>query len=247
MAAQCLANLGAGFLLTRPAAASARFAEALRESFGPDARIVISPLMQPEFLHPVLPVGPFDALILTSEIGAEAARRLSADGVALPGQAVCVGDRTAQAAEAAGFQAVTAKGDAAALVRLIATQTPGARYLHLRGQDTTGQIAQQLDSIGISTAEAVVYCQQPQPLTRQAAALLSGPDPVVVPLFSPRSADLLAAFGPFRAPLWIAALSPAVAERSQAMHPARLAVATLPDARALLRATESLCAAASRT
>ena len=46
------------FLLTRPAAASARFAKALHESFGAQARVVISPLMVPVFLKPALPPGP---------------------------------------------------------------------------------------------------------------------------------------------------------------------------------------------
>lgn len=235
------------FLLTRPAPASARFAASLRDSFGPDARIVTSPLMQPVFLNPDLPAGPFDALILTSETGAEAARRLSADGRALPGRAFCVGDRTARAAAAWGLETLSAKGEAAALVTLIATTAQGGRYLHLRGGDTTGDILQQLDRKSVSADEAIVYHQRPQALTDEATALLAGPDPIVVPLFSPRSADLLARSAPFRAPLWVVALSPAVADRAQALHPARLAVATHPDARALLQATEYLCAAAPRT
>ncbi len=235
------------FLLTRPAPAAARFAAALRESFGPAARIVISPLMQPEFLCPALPPGPFDGLILTSETGAEAARRLSADRGDLPRRAFCVGDRTAQAAADAGFQAVSAAGDAAALITLIKATGPGGRHLHLRGEDTTGDITQHIDAMNISCTEAIVYRQQPQPLTAEAADLLAGSDPVIIPLFSPRSADLLARAGAFRAPLWIAALSPAVAERAQALHPVRLEVATHPDARALLRATEYLCAAGPRS
>ena len=235
------------FLLTRPATASARFAAALRESFGTATPILISPLMEPVFLQPALPEGPFDSLVLTSETGAEAARRISAERDGLPRRAFCVGDRTAQAALSAGFQAHSAHGDAEAMVRLIVAIRPQGRFLHLRGRDSTGNVVHHLEKDGIFAREAIVYDQQPRPLTPEAQDLLSRPQSVILPLFSPRSADLLARQGPFAAPLWIAALSPAVAERAKALHPEKLAVAAKPDAAALLRATEYLCSEGSRT
>lgn len=247
MAAQSFQLTQLAFLLTRPAPASARFAASLRESFGQAAQIVTSPLMEPEFLRPDLPPGPFDALILTSETGAEAARRLSADINDFPRRAFCVGDRTALAATQAGFLAQSAMGDAKALVRLIQSTEPTGRFLHLRGRDSVGDIVQQLDLAGIMASEAVVYDQKPRPLTPEAAALLAGAAPVILPLFSPRSADLMAQTGPVRAPLWIAALSPAVAEHARPLQPDRMAIADRPDAPALLRAIEYLCAAGGRT
>ncbi len=247
MTTQSLARPPFAFLLTRPAPASARFAAALRDSFGPDARIVVSPLMQPVFLHPPLPSGAFDALILTSETGAEAARRLSAERGGLPVAAYCVGDRTAAAATAAGFRATSAQGNAKALTRIIRIMEPKGRFLHLRGRDTVGDIVQQLDLDGIMARDAVVYEQVPQPPSSDALAVLQGSHPVVLPLFSPRSADLVAAIGPVRAPLWVAALSEAVAERARGLSPARLVIADRPDATAMLQAVESLCAAGGRT
>jgi len=247
MAAQSFLPTPPAFLLTRPAPASARFAASLRESFGPAVRVVIAPLMGPVFLRPVLPPGPFDALILTSETGAEAARRLSADLGGLPPRAFCVGDRTAQAAAAAGFQPQSAKGDAEALLRLITSTEPQGRFLHLRGRDSRGDIVQRLDSVGIMARDVIVYDQTPCPLSPEAVAMLAGDAPVVLPLFSPRSADLMAQTGPLRAPLWIAALSPAVADHARRLQPVRMAVAARPDAASLLRAIESLCAAGGRT
>jgi len=235
------------FLLTRPAAASARFALALREVFGGTARVVISPLMEPVFLHPPLPPGPYHAVILTSETGAEAARRISAEVGGLPVRAYCVGDRTALAAAEAGFQPISAKGDADALVSLIKAEGVRGQLLHLRGRDSRGDIAQRLVSAGILAHEAIVYDQQPCPATPQALALLGGAEPVVVPLFSPRSADLLRDIGPICAPLWIAALSPAVADRAHLLHPVRIAVADRPEAACLLQAMEYLCSARGRT
>lgn len=228
------------FLLTRPAAASARFATALRQAFGDGIDVVISPLMAPAFMTPPLPKGPFDAVILTSETGAEAARRISAERGGVPVTAYCVGDRTAQVAAEAGFVPISAGGDADALVALIRATAPDARLLHLRGADSRGDVAEKLCSGGTETQEAVVYAQIPCPLVPAAARLLAAAQPVIVPLFSPRSADLLAGTGPIRAPLWIAALSPAVAARATALHPERLEIAAHPEAEALLRAVECL-------
>ena len=227
-------------LLTRPAAASARFADALRRAFGPATTVFISPLMEPEFLRPLIPPEQFDALILTSETGAGAARRLSAEGASLPTRAFCVGDRTANAAVAAGFAAQSARGDAQGLVRLIDTTDRHSRFLHLHGQETTGDIVQQLGNLGIFACGAVVYRQRPLTLTPEAEKLLAGRNPVIVPLFSPRSADLLGHAGPVAAPLLIAALSAAVADRAATLHPQRMIIVQRPDADAMLRAIESL-------
>ena len=231
------------FLLTRPAAQSARFADALCARFGADSRIVIAPLMAPVFLHPALPDIPFGALILTSETGAEAARRLSAEGIPLPIHAYCVGDRTAACAAAAGFMPFSAKGDANGLLTLIRQSAPQGPLLYLRGTDSRGDVAKTLILAGIETCQAIVYTQIAQPLTPAAAALLARTDPVIVPLFSPRSARLLAALGPFKAPLCVGALSPAVASAAAILSPATMVTAAHPDAANMLDALDTLLAA----
>jgi len=224
-------------LLTRPADASARFAALLRDRLGQDAAVVIAPLMAPVFLDPVLPAGPFDALILTSETGVEAARRRPAG---LPALAFCVGDRTAHQAAAAGFHPRSAQGDAGALVTLILHEMPKGRLLYLHGADSRGDVAGRLRANGLAVDQATVYDQRPCPLTEDALALLAGPGPVLLPLFSPRSADLMAATGRSRARLWVAALSVAVADHAGPLMPEKIAVAERPDAEAMLRAVQSL-------
>ncbi|MFN4157230.1 MAG: uroporphyrinogen-III synthase [Gemmobacter sp.] len=219
-------------LLTRPAAQSARFASQMQARFGP-LEVVISPLMAPVFLRPDLPAGPFDAVIFTSETGVAAAR---AAGWALPGLAVCVGDRTAAAATEAGFAARSAGGDAEALVAMLRAGSGAGRLLHLRAAEARGDVAARLTAAGFPTDEAAVYDQRPAPLSEAARALLAGDRAVVVPLFSPRSAALLAvAARGCPAPLWVAAFSPAVAAGIAA---ARMVVAARPEAIALLEALE---------
>lgn len=233
-------------LLTRPEPQAARFARRLAQEFGDTLRVVVSPLMQPRFLHPVLLPRSYAALVLTSETGVEAARRISAAGRALPRQALCVGDRTAKVAVACGFDAISAQGDADALVSLILSQRLAGPLLFLHGTETRGDVAKRLNSAGIETDSAVVYDQMAVSLTSEAIACLTSPDPVLLPLFSPRTAQLFvteAGKAGRIAPLWLAALSPAVADAAAGLSIDRLEIAATPDADALVAAVHALLVA----
>jgi uroporphyrinogen-III synthase len=225
-------------LLTRPAGQGARFETEVRARLGAGVEVLSSPLLSPACLAPVLPDGPFDAVVFTSETAVQAAAPLGP----LPPLAFAVGDRTAAAARAAGFAVRSAGGDADALVALLAQARPG-RVLHLRGQDTRGDVVARLRQAGIPAEEAVVYAQVPQPLSPAALGWLAGDAPVIAPLFSPRTAMLLSQ-ARVRAPLWIAALSPAV-QAAATLPAARRITAARPEAGAMVEAMASLIAAAT--
>ena len=224
-------------LLTRPEAASRAFAAALEARFGGLVRPVISPLMAPVFLMPVLPEGPFAAVIFTSATGVAAVQ-----GVTLPKRAYCVGAQTAARARAAGFDAVSADGDAGALVAAVLANPAPGRLLHLRGEETRGDVAEQLTAAGVETLSVVVYRQEPQALTAQALVLLEAEGTVIVPLFSPRTAVLFWAALPqgLRARLRLAAMSAAVADAINGIPHQALEVARRPDADAMLEAVGRL-------
>ena len=216
-------------LLTRPLAASQRFAQAL------DGNFVISPLMEPEFLTPQIPATNFAALVFTSETGVAAAIRL---GIQPNAPAYCVGKRTAQTARRAGWDAISADGDASDLLALIIAQNPGGPLLLIRPEDAAADLQGSLLLAGIETIAAIVYRQKPAALTLQATELLQQPHPILLPLFSPRSARL---FGnEYRrisgiAPLLVAAISPAViAELDFPVQDSQ--VAERPDAAAMRQA-----------
>ncbi|OYU38035.1 MAG: uroporphyrinogen-III synthase [Pseudorhodobacter sp. PARRP1] len=217
-------------LLTRPLAQSQRFADQVGGA-------VISPLMAPEFLSPSLPSGAFAAVIFTSETGVEAAGRISAAGGVLPTRAFCVGNRTAEAARALGFVAQSAMGAADDLLAQISAEPPLGRLLHLRGQDSAGDLEKRLNIAGIDTVALIVYRQIAQNLTMEAADLLQGSAPVILPIFSPRSARLMV--GELRrvaaiAPICLVALSAAVAEAFD--FPATLVeIAARPDSAAMIQ------------
>ncbi|WP_426032408.1 uroporphyrinogen-III synthase [Cypionkella sp. TWP1-2-1b2] len=222
-------------LLTRPLAQSQRFADQIGGA-------LISPLMRPEFLSPELPPGDFAAVVLTSETGAEAAGRISASGASVPKQAFCVGNRTAETARAMGFVASSAAGAADDLLAHIVSAAPVGRLLLLRGQDSVGDLEQRLISAGLETVSQIIYRQIAQILTDKAIAVLQGPSPVILPIFSPRSARLLAV--ELRrvaaiAPIWLAALSAAVAEAFD-FPTVFTEIATRPESAAVQAAVDAL-------
>lgn len=225
-------------LLTRPEAQSARFAAELR-SVSAGLNIVTAALMAPRFLMPTILPRKFAAIVLTSETGAEAARRISAAGFVLPDLAYCVGDRTALAATHAGFRPVSAKGNAVTLVRDLVARRVAGPLLHVRGKDSRGDVAENLSSAGIETLSVIAYDQQEQPVSPEMLSVLRGPRPVFVPLFSPRSARIFAekamSVGP-TAPLRIVALSRAVAEGLALLVPDRIVIAARQDGAAMIEA-----------
>jgi uroporphyrinogen-III synthase len=90
-------------------------------------------------------------MIFTSETAVEAARRIVADGTVLPTRAFCVGRQTALAAASAGFDPISADGNAEALIALVTAQSPPGPLLHMHGRDTRGTVGESLQSAGIET------------------------------------------------------------------------------------------------
>lgn len=224
-------------LLTRPAAQSARFADECEV----EADVIISPILEIVPCEVRVDLGKFGGLIFTSENGVQAGK-----GHDLAGRKVfAVGRRTAEVARAAGADVTSADGDAEALIALILATRPESPLLHLRGAHARGEIAARLADAGIPTEEQVIYEQVARPLTDEAMAALGGERPVVLPLFSPRSATLLCDALPERtAPLFVVAMSPAVAEAWTGPEPKTMEIAETPDAGAMCRAVARADAAA---
>lgn len=232
-------------LMTRPKAQGAEFARDLRARFGPELRITDTPLMAPRFFAPNLPEGPFAALILTSQTGVEGYVRLGNARSALPTDVFCVGTRTAKAARDAQLCPLSVADDAGGLINQIITLQPGGKLLHLRGRETRQDINRRLNLAGIDTVEAIIYAQQPRSLSKTAITILRSAEPVVVPLFSPRSAalfhaEMLRVGG--TSPLFIAAMSDEVAGQASAIA-TQIRIAIRPDAAAMLDVVAGLLVA----
>ena len=218
-------------LLTRSGAASRRFADQIAARFG-DVGVVISPAIQIVFRDAVLPLEGVRDIVFTSQNAVQGVCRLT-DRRDL--RAWCVGGRTAQVARDAGFEVREGPGDAQGLLRLILADRPLGRVIWARGEHAAVDVAEVLNSAGIETVSAILYTAEPLPPGPEAAALLAGDAPVIVPLFSARTAQIVASWTRgAHAPLTVLALSDAVAAAQPPC--AATIVAPQPDSAGMLDA-----------
>ena len=175
-------NVKPVLIITRPAPDGDRFASEVAAQS--DVRIIISPLQK---IVPVDAVCGAGAVIFTSGNGVAQAVRMGLAGE----RAWCVGDRTAQLAQDAGFNAMSAGGNAEDLIKLILAQKPLESLTHIRGREARGDIALRLIAAGIPCVDLIAYEQEPLPLSDPAKAALEGENLTLIPLFSPRAAILL--------------------------------------------------------
>lgn len=141
-------------LVTRALPEAEETATLLRE-LGHEA--LVAPLRSTEDVPTPFPARQPDALVATS-------RNALRHGVAIPGgwlalPIYCVGETTAVAARAAGFDRVlTASGDAAALVTLIGkTSAPESRLLYLAGAPRGPQLESTLQAAGFRLETLLRY------------------------------------------------------------------------------------------
>lgn len=214
-------------LLTRPKSAAKDFTNQLREA-GITVDVLVSPVQgirRVKFEEPTILTG----AIFTSRNGVDAVI-----GRNVP--CWCVGDATTEAARAKGWQAVSAQGDADALFRRIMADQPKGPLVHFRGLFARGNLAERLNEEGIEAIEVIVYHQVSNPLSDAAQAALARRNPVIVPLFSPRSAAQLVQQGPFLAGLWVIAISDAVVGEAVALSPTKVEISPTPDAKGMVAA-----------
>lgn len=230
-------------LLTRPDGQSVVIADKLRQELGFQGDIIQSPLLKIEPTDERPDLSGTKGLIFTSKHGVMRFEQFESRRD-LP--CWCVGRSTGQAAERAGLKSVVAGGDAEALKRRILADAPEGPLLHLRGEQTRGDIAETLSAGGIETQASVVYRQVPKMLTNEAKTVLNRGNTVILPLFSPNTARQFVKQGPFSAPLFVVAISDNVAVELRGLDFAKLIVSPKPDVPSMLKAMGALIAASSR-
>ncbi|HSG36073.1 MAG TPA: uroporphyrinogen-III synthase [Paracoccaceae bacterium] len=221
-------------VLTRPEEASRRFLAAVEKGLGRPVEHVLSPAIEIEDVpHRRIPED-CRAIILTSEQGA---RRAKEAGARAGMVAWCVGDRTAEAARAEGFDAISAGGDVEALVAAIIQAKPDAPLVHVRGEHTTGNVAARLTQAGFPTRDHVVYRQKECEVSPEVLKALARGETLVVPLFSPRSAEAFVRQIAGAGALRVVAMSSAVADKAASCGAQDILVADRPNLDAMVLAT----------
>ncbi len=219
-------------LLTRPQPGAAQFLDRLSPALRDGA--VISPLIEITATGEPVDLSPYAGVIFTS------ANAVAHAPLGEGRPAYCVGPQTTAAAGKAGWQAQMVGLDAEALIATLAERPQLGPLLHLAGRHRRADIAGILSASGQRVETATVYDQTLLPLSTAAQTLLSGPDPVIVPLFSPRSAQHFAREASSTERVIALSISRAAAQALEALPLYAHDVAAEPTGEAMAEAVEKL-------
>ncbi|ABF65560.1 Uroporphyrinogen III synthase HEM4 [Ruegeria sp. TM1040] len=233
---------GLSLLMTRPLSAAQRFVDLLPSEMCRELPIIYSPLMEIAPLQGLIDLGGIDAVIFTSGEGV----RVASAAQPLRLRAYCVGERTASAACEAGWSAQFVGDTADTLVEALLASRPSGKLLHLHGEYTRGAVAERLSEGGVSCSGQAIYRQALCPLSAEAEAALTAQIPLIVPLFSPRTAAHFDSLCPEKAHLSLIAMSDAVAEAMPRLQSRVRHVSKFPTAEAMAELVCDVAAALLR-
>lgn len=219
-------------IMTRPLGSNSRFISRLADDVRAHLVVIESPLIEICPLPVELELDPAEAAIFSSG---------NAVDHAPPGngrRAYCVGKRTTGAATEHGWDAICAGENADALVEYLSARRPKEPLHHLSGVHLRGDIAGRLRAEGFSVVQTALYDQRLMTLTEEALSAITGPEPVLVPLFSPRTAEQFAAWSAPRPGISVIAISHACADAMPASWHESLSVSATPDANSMAEAFE---------
>lgn len=233
----------ATLLMTRPRASGERFVADLPAGLRAGLTVCHSPLLRIVPIAESIDFGQARGIIFTSANGVAIAASVT-ERRDLP--CYCVGDWTTQTARDYGWQARMVGEDAAELIATLRADPPQGPLVHLRGRHGSGDIAGELAPVGCKVVVQVIYEQETLPLDDAAQAVLSGAGQVIVPLFSPRTAQRFAEVARIGADVHAVAISEAAARPLRDLPLKRLIVAARPTAAALADGVEMLANPVSR-
>lgn len=219
-------------LLTRPRPGAEAFLARLSEPL--QSRAVISPLID------ILPTGEAPDLTPYAGVIFSSANGVAHAPVGTGRRAYCVGPQTTQAAQAAGWQAQMVGRDAAELIAALSGRGDLGPLVHLAGRHRRGDLAGALSASGLSCDVATLYDQRLLPLSAEAQTLLAGDAPVLVPLFSPRSAQQFARSAARTERVIVIFISAATAAALDDLPLAAREVVSTPTGEAMAEAVEKL-------
>ena len=221
-------------LLTRPKPSADAFVQTLDRTVIDGIEICISPLMEIRPRDTEVDLAGYTGVVFTSSNAVD----LAPEGDRMP--AFCVGRRTAEAATDKGWRVERIAQDADALVASLSKDPVNGPLLHLAGKHRRGEIAERLSATGIVTKVADLYDQVLLPLSKEAREMLQGDSPVIVPLFSPRTAGQFAQQAPKSGNAVIIAMSEAVANAVRRLDVKELHIVQAPTAEDMRHSVEML-------
>lgn len=218
-------------IVTRPAVQGAAFAQML------GLPVILCPLIKIVSIAVTDDLSDAAHVIFTSVNGVAQAERL---GVPVTAQAWCVGTKTAQAAKAAGFGVHDAGGDSADLIALMMGQNLIGRMVHISGQHVQVDVAANLSQAGVPCQRIAAYDQIVLAPTDAALGVVQGQAPIILPLFSVRTAQAAATLRPIAAPLHVVTMSESIARAAAPLAPVSVTTVKTPDNSAMITSVLTL-------
>lgn len=223
-------------IITRPEPQASRFADQVRQAVGASAGIEILPLRAYEFFGNGDDLAGYDAVVFTSETGVRAADRIWQGP---RGRAFTVGGQTAKVAAEHGWKAQSADGAGPDLARMIAESGFQGRLVWPSGRAYRPEFPTEAERLGVVVDRVPVYALEPTGAEAKLSKVVSGAATVILPVFSPESARVLAAeLAGAKAQIKVVAISAAAAAPFSDL--AETTVADRPNAAAIIDAVAAI-------
>ncbi len=150
-------------------------------------------------------------------------------------RAFCIGQYTTQCAQSFGFDASYAGQSVQDFLIHFAPKEKS--FVHLRGEHTTTDLRVHLQGIGCEAESIIVYDQVELKWPNKTVEYLVGGTPVVLPLFSSRSAEIVCNQGMNWGKHIAIAISPVVAKVCDEAGFGKTVIAEVPNAEEMLKLT----------
>ena len=225
-------RLQLNLLLTRPLAGSEAFWQALSGEVRSLVVPIFSPLIE---IIPIESTPDIEGCVIFSSVNGVENSPLGDGRIAY-----CVGEMTTNAAVSAGWNACQVGETANHLVAVLAALPEKTVFTHLSGIHARGNIAQLLSAAGHYTRRIAVYDQLQCKFTREATEAIASKVPMLVPLFSPRTALTFMEQDIGQAPRHLIALSEDVAASVRKLNWSSLTVCAAPTRETMVDAVQKV-------
>ena len=218
-------------LLTRPLGGNERFCLKIKHLLY-SCEILDNPIQKIDFLPSLGKVNKNSVLIFTSANGLRAAKKHNL----INKKCFVVGANTKKIAVSFGYDVLGFSKDQENLLKLIKSKKPTESLVHIRGKHTVGNLCDALKRNQFSCLDIIGYNQEPLKIKKQNLQKIHSGRPVILPIFSSRSAELLQSNLDLTG-FNVIAISEAVAKIITGVELGELVISKKPDLNSMQEAT----------
>ena len=218
-------------LLTRPLDGNERFCLKIKHLLY-SCEILDNPIQRIDFLPSLSKVNKNSVLIFTSANGLRAAKKNNLSNK----KCFVVGANTKKIAVSFGYDVLGFSKDQENLLKLIKSKKPTESMVHIRGKHTVGNLCDALKRNQFSCLDIIGYNQEPLKIKKQNLQKIHSGRPVILPIFSSRSAELLQSNLDLTG-FNVIAISEAVAKIVTGVELGELVISKKPDLNSMQEAT----------